>query len=811
MTVSIEQLAEEINPAKTALLLGAGSSIPSGAPTGVELAQYLANDVGEKDISGLSLSEVASLIELKHDRPTLINSLRKKIYPLSPSGGVVDLPLYKWKDIYTTNYDNIIEKSYAGRKSEYVVISTNYDFGRIDDIKQNIFKIHGTIDKDVVDHSFSRMIVTQSDYVLAEEYREDIYGRLLAAGSTSNLLIVGHSLSDPDLNALIQEAVRRRTRSGSIGRVFALIYDRDENRALLVEQKGVRVAFGSLDEFLAALAGTSANAPTMTDASNPVQAVAGLSSTVVSVDHALVHGRSDPTKMFYGSPATYADISERLVFDRDMSLTLVHKLAHDRAPITVLLGVAGVGKTTLARQVLSKLSLSGIPAWEHINGTALSSDRWILVAKKLASAGTHAVLFVDDAHRYIAELGKLADFLAIQPESYLHLVCCSSKAHWNHRTKSDGFLLSSTQVELRRLSSNEIDNLLDLFERDHRVAALADKDFRGFSRLEKKRRLTNRCSSDFFVCLRNIFSNDLIDHIILSEYASLDPAQQEVYRLLSALEASGVMPHRQHIIRAVGIDANNITRMLEEFDGMIEESEFDASQGLFVWKGRHPVVSEIIRKSKFSDADKYIGLLESFIDNVNPTYEIERHNLIEICDAQGIGRINSRDSQNFLFRKIISKSPSLRVPRHRLISNLINSGDYEPASNEIRIFESDLGQDGPVARLKALIPLRRAQHVKGIMEEDRIALIAEGLAILRAGINRYKNDKRLYESYCEAGIQNMKFGGGWSALDEALSSFETRAAAIDDAEFSRSMNKMKLRIRQIQSGSSRSDADTSGR
>lgn len=751
-------------------------------------------------VEGLSLSEIASLIEIKFGRQTLISSLRRKIYPLTPSGGIVDLPLYRWKDIYTTNYDNIIEKTYSKRGAEYTVISTNYDFEKIDDIKQNIFKIHGTIDKDVVDGSISRIIITESDYAHTDNYREDIYSRLLAAGSTANLLVVGHSLSDPDLNAVLHEAVRRRQRSGSIGRVYALVYTRDENRALLVEQRGVKVAFGGLDDLLAAFADKGNFSNNVESAADPVEAVAGLSSTVLSVRHAIEHQVRDTARMFFGAPANYGDIKSGSTFQRDLALVLESKILQDSIPILMLIGVAGVGKSTLVRQVLSRLSSLAFHCWEHIDGSSLNADRWMRVETKMREEGHRGVLFVDDSHRYISEIGKIADHIRAQEQSALHIIMCSSKAHWNHRTKSDGLLIYDGYHELRQLSISEVDNLLDLLERNPDVAALAEREFSGFSRQEKRRRLVSRCSADFFVCLRNIFSTDILDDIILREYAELQPDQQKVYRYLSALEASGILPHRQTILRSLVIHPDNVSTIRESMDGMVEETTFDATQGIYVWRGRHPVISEIIRKAKFSDPAQFFSLLEKFIDDVNPTYEIERHNLIEVCDKQGIGRISSKESQNILFRKIISKAPSLRVPRHRLISNLINGGEYEQASNEIRIFESDLNGDGPLCRLKALIPLRRAQHAKGLMEEDRAALISEGVAILSAGVSKYRNDRRLFETYCEAGIQSVKFGSGWSVLDEALKVFEERASVIGDPEFTRSMNRYKVRARQIQVG-----------
>src|SRR5262249_8388555 len=74
-----------------------------------------------------------------------------------------------------------------------------------------------------------------------------------------------------------------------------------------------------------------------------------------------------------------------------------------------------------------------------------------------------------------------------------------------------------------KVSGEEIDRLLDLVERDDQFRPLVEADFAGYSRTEKRRRLVERCEADMFVCLKNIFSSQNFDDIILREYADLDP------------------------------------------------------------------------------------------------------------------------------------------------------------------------------------------------------------------------------------------------------------------------------------------------
>ncbi len=188
------------------------------------------------------------------------------------------------------------------------------------------------------------------------------------------------------------------------------------------------------------------------------------------------------------------------------------------------------------------------------------------------------------------------------------------------------------------------------------------------------------------------------------------------------------------------------------------------------------------------------------MDLVNPTFDIERLNLMELCSQRGIGRLSNRERQNHLYGMIISKAPTLRVPRHRLINNFIRMGRYERAASEIRIFESDLKADAPVWRYKISLSLERSRHSPGLMPEDRLTLVKESSLIARRALERFKDDASLYEAFCDTGIQYMRLSGDWSIVDESLKQFRDRSENALDPEFSRSFARYQIKIQQIQGG-----------
>jgi hypothetical protein len=110
--LTLDQLAQRVRPDRTILMFGAGASIPSGAPSGLALAHQLSTHLRLHPPSS-DLSEVASIFENREGRPALINLIRSALKDLQPAGGLATIPVFAWHSLYTTNYDQLIERAYA--------------------------------------------------------------------------------------------------------------------------------------------------------------------------------------------------------------------------------------------------------------------------------------------------------------------------------------------------------------------------------------------------------------------------------------------------------------------------------------------------------------------------------------------------------------------------------------------------------------------------------------------------------------------------------------------------------------------------
>ncbi|NIY75868.1 hypothetical protein HED22_09450 [Thalassospira sp. HF15] len=790
MPIDISILCRRISPERTTLIFGAGSSIPSGGPSGDDLSKVLSEKFEIEITAPLPLSDIATIAEAKSNRRQLIDTVSQLLSPIEPMRGMLNLPDYEWASIFTTNYDEIIEKSYKKRKKALRTISSNYDFSNqssLDD--QVLFKIHGTISKDESTGHKQRMVLTAADFDQTTEYRELLYSKLTDQLLNNDAIVIGNSLQDPDLKEIIDEIIKIKKSKGAPGTIYVFSFNKDENQALVYESRGLQVCFGGIDEFFSALhSQQSPNKLLLTDSDDILDTDRRVHPATTTVSTSRAKRSGDLNKMFNGSPASYADILRGWTFERDFADKLEHQLAEGPSRIAYILGAAGSGKTTGARKCLNQLVDREILCWEHESNLSLYVDGWIKIDAELRRTKQTGVLLIDEAHQHLHEINKLVDEICKHETLALRLILISSKHHWNPRLKSPNIFAHGVLYETGSLTVREIDSLLDILQSKTEISDLVESRFTGFSRSERRNRLLERCGSDMFVCMKNIFGFESFDDIILREYGSLNSDYQETYKQVAGMQAAGIRVHRQMVIRTIGIHATQITRYLDDLDGIIEEKTISEKHGIYGWSVRHHTIAGIISKYKLSDQDEYYNLLDRTIELINPTYFIEVHSINEMCDMdRGITKINDKRKQNILLRKMISLVPQERVPRHRLIRNLIDMEEFDAANSEIRLFEKELRTDGPVQRYKVKLLLSRAKNTSGIMLEDKVSITSEAAQLAERGIDRFKDDKNLYGTYLEAGVAYYRLTKNTEIFDKAMKSANNAYDRILDPDLKRTI------------------------
>jgi NAD-dependent SIR2 family protein deacetylase len=788
LPISLEALCAVLKPENTSLLLGAGASVPSGAPSGIQLAQRLWRDVAKSDALSEDLIETSGILERRFSRRPVIEALVSALRKLQPTGGMLGLPKFGWHSVFTTNFDQLMEAAYKSAGVPLVPIRSNYDFTyRESRSETTLYKLHGCISQDRSLGHKASMILTEQDYEDFEKYRQSLFSLLQACLLTQDVLIIGQSLRDRHLSDLIKRVLNYK-QEGAPGNIYALIYESDDLRAPLLEDKGAKIAFGGIDDFVHAMASYS---PAPIFGSNPADVTLpiGVVSIVENVDQARLR-ESNVVKMFNGASATFADIRAGVTFQRSQYQLAIEKIKGNDFPIMVIVGAGGVGKTTYARQILSGLYENGYLAVEHKNDFQFQSQPWIAIESDLRSKGQRAVLHLDECTRYLRQVNLLAEHIATLEDSALRVVMTANAAQWGPRIKSAAIFSHGHVVELSRLVDADLYALINLLEFNKSVADLVHPDFKSVSRGMQFTRLRERCSADMFVCLKNIFANDSLDKILLSEFDELEEFEQQHYRYIAALESVGMRVHRQLVMRMLGLRADQVSPVLSGLVGIVDEFEINARDGIYGWATRHIVIARKITEYKFSSIDDLEKLFKKIIENINPAIHTELQSIRDLCDTDyGIGRLGDSSVRKRLFRQLINVSPGERIPWHRLIRELLDENSLEETEYLIRDAIEAVGHDAPIDRYRVRLLVSRSEHTNGISPEDRLALLRKAYELAQKNIAKHKSDKYSYRVLCDVAVKLTEKGESPHILGEAIQRMREGAEIILDPDMDRELRR----------------------
>ncbi len=104
--------------------------------------------------------------------------------------------------IFTTNYDDLIERAYIFGQRQLTTSATadEYIAHRNPTPERHLIKLHGTIGRPAT------VVLTRADYARARVERRRIYDHLKLDVEQATYLFVGFSLTDPNVNVLLDDA-----------------------------------------------------------------------------------------------------------------------------------------------------------------------------------------------------------------------------------------------------------------------------------------------------------------------------------------------------------------------------------------------------------------------------------------------------------------------------------------------------------------------------------------------------------------------------------------------------------------------------
>ena len=189
-----------------AIFIGAGVSVGAGYPSWKELLRDIGDELG---ISSEDVSDLAALaqwsVRKSAGRTRVNHVIRAEIGPEKPIprllASIARLPI---RNLWTTNYDRLIERAFSEIGRPMDVVSTAPDLSiRARPGAARLFKMHGSIDR------LDDIVIATDDYELYRLNRGAFLPLLQAHMTSFSMLFMGLSFTDPNVRhvlSLIRES-----------------------------------------------------------------------------------------------------------------------------------------------------------------------------------------------------------------------------------------------------------------------------------------------------------------------------------------------------------------------------------------------------------------------------------------------------------------------------------------------------------------------------------------------------------------------------------------------------------------------------
>jgi len=206
ITQFIDDFAGELDAGNAVYFVGAGISVNSGLPTWMNLIKPFTDKIGIIDLSGKDMPSMAQYVinDEAGNRGPFINGISRKLRKsFTPNAYHEYIAKTNLKTIWTTNYDNLLEKAFLSAKVD-IKFNDEAVSRDVPDNQIEIIKMHGCIfnspNRDIV--------ISQSDYEDFFLNRPATAQRLRMDLLQKSFLFIGYGYGDSNTKNIITEARR---------------------------------------------------------------------------------------------------------------------------------------------------------------------------------------------------------------------------------------------------------------------------------------------------------------------------------------------------------------------------------------------------------------------------------------------------------------------------------------------------------------------------------------------------------------------------------------------------------------------------
>jgi tetratricopeptide (TPR) repeat protein len=742
--------------------IGAYATDPDGktGPDGRTLAAELAHHFGVDTDGNLDLAKIAEAAEIRKGRTELETFIKARLAKLEPTEPLRWLFSQRWKAIFTTNYDFVIERAYELNPTPPQnprTISVTSDLVPLDPrFDVPIYHLHGCL----FGPSAPAIVITRADYAKFRERRRMLFELLKLNFATSTVLYVGYSNNDPNWDMVLSE-IAAEFYPKTIPKSFRVAPTTSSLDVELLKNRNIDTISIPLDQFCDIAKATLRDLATDADRLKRIQhaipsdlsqafeknpaPVLRLLASWTYVNQAAFNATPNIAEFLRGDRANWALIADNQQFERDIEDDLYEELLEYATSIgrntlsLAVVGSAGYGMTTVLLALAVRMTKEHAgPVFMHKPGNPYVEGD-VEFAASLFS-GARPFFFVDNAADNSEGIqATLSRLKALKVPAMF--VLGDRKNEW-HQARGK---FNPSEYEIEPLSDPEINRLLDCLARHGALDKLAplDRD-KQFAVIKTKH------GKELLVTMREATQDNSFDAILESEYRGIgDDLSQRLYLTVCCFFQHGAYARDSLLAEILGYplaDLHSATAGATE--GVVIHDSIDEAQGVYGARARHRTIATIVWERCGEEAGKE-RLLQSSLSLLNLNYGSDKEAFERFIRSDRIVEVlRTFEGKVRFFETACQKDPESPYVRQHYARMLDREGKPELALSQI---------DAGIALQK---DVRVLYHTRGVIL-SHLAIRTESLDLARKRLaqaeHAFRQGLAMYDrdEYCYHGLASL--------------------------------------------------------
>lgn len=757
-----EALLQSIRSHNCVLFMGAGmgyylrNQTGETCPDGNALTKKLCNELNLDNNTVEDLSIASELFEIRRNRGTLLDFLRKQLLDFDPDENYRWLPTISWKAIYTTNFDDGLLTAYhkssaAAQNVVPIYVTADFkDFSIYTDVPA--YFIHGCLNQP----GFP-IVITQSDYSRFREKRRMMFEQLKIHHAQCTFLYIGYSHKDPNWQ-MIHSEMQSEFPEGNLPRSFRIDPKPDIAQSEILLNKGIETIACDLNTLIEAykqyvqvqgtvpqIWGLPEHCPkALNDAFKNAPAMCKrLLSGWEYVGSADIQIQPNISEYYKGTKANWSLIDAAAYFERDIEEEIYDNILDfatdpkSRCRAEILLGSAGYGITTVLMSIAWKSVKTKLLHVLSLKDGATILDGDIEFA--LNNLDGKVIFVVDQASRSHDILSGVVQRCRNDRRDCFFLLGSRLNEWRQERPK-----LKCNEHLLSPLSEAEIDRLINVLKKNNLLGELENLDDE-----YRRKILINKHQKELLVIMRETIENNAFDAIIENEFEGIDNDEAKaLYGVVAGMHQYGILSRMSLLSSIIQYNIAEVPALISRYaEGIIRIVEDPLKEDILCLITRHRIIAKIVWHKCFLGS-KRESLLLDLMQHLNITYNQDKKVFDEITkDDDVVDSIRSFESRTGFFESACKKDVNNPYVRQHYARMLLRDKKYSLALGQIE------------AGLKLDKSARILYHTKGqilakmALDSDEQAIgekyLARAIDSFNSCIEMNKNNDYGYQSLAQ--------------------------------------------------------------